>query len=248
MESFFYNDIDSNVETNNILYNVLNSDNPKYLFLYFIIIVIITFFSSKISYNINILIGLIFCTLIILYIYTFKKYNTLTEKQIFKKKFDNINSDNQILTKYPKIVDFLFYLENFKSNNLYNYDQIVSLFENFCISYEYCLLDYNIIFSNYKNLIDQKISILTSINNFIFTTHEIESEKILLKQRIAAEKILDDLLNNLVLLYKKKIYYDGYNVNTKVVSNSNILPYNILYSTEYKSQNNLLNMSNLIFY
>ena len=248
MESFFNTNIDTNIETDNILYNIINTYDPQYIFMYGVIIVIITFISTKISYNSNILIGLIFCSLIIYYLYTFKKYNILTRTQINNEKFNLLYSKNQILYKYPKIVDFLFYMENFKSNNIQEFERVVKSFENFCKLYEYCLIDYNLIFTSYRSLIDQKITILNIINNLIFTTIPIEYEKILIKQKIAAEKLMDDLLNNLVLLYKKKIYYDGYNNNSFLIPSSNILPYNILNNLDYKEHNDNYNVANLIFF
>ena len=248
MESFYKSYIDTNVETNNLLYNVVNSGSPEYLFMYCAIIVGISFLSTKFTWSTNILIGLIFCSIIIFYIYTYRKYNILTEKELFGEKFTKLYSKNQILTKYEQIVDFLFYMENFKANNLQQFSNLVGLFENFCEVYEYCLLDNNLIASSYQDLLDQKILILNTINSFIFTTLEIGYENILIKQKIAAENIIDKLLNNLILLNKKKIYYDGYNLATKKLDSTNILSYNYLYEPNYKRGYNQYNMANLIYY
>jgi len=248
MESFFNTNIDTNIETENLLYNVINSYDPKSIFMYGVIIVIITFISTKISYNYNILIGLIFCSLIIYYLYTFKKYNILTRTQINNEKFTQLYSKNQILSKYPKIVDFLFYMENFKSDNIQEFEKLILAFENFCKLYEYCLIDYNLILTSFNSLVDQKIKILTTINSFIFTTIPIEYENILIKQKDSAENLLNDLLNNLTLLYKKKIYYDGLNINSNLISTSNILPYNISYDSDYRQHYSNYNVSNLIFF
>jgi len=248
MESFFNKDIKTNIETDNILYNIINGNNPQYTFLYGIIIVIICFISTKIYYNYNILIGLIFCSLIIYYLYTFKKYNILTKTQINNEKFEKLYSENQILYKYPKIVDFLFYMENFKSNNIQEFNNLVLGFENFCELYEFCLIDFNLIFSSYKSLIDQKILILNIINNFTFSTLSIQYENILIKQKESAEILINDLLNNLVLLYKQKIYYDGYNVQTNNIPKTNILPFNILYDINYREHYDKYNIQDLIFF
>ena len=248
MESLFNTNINTNTETDNILYNIINTGDPKYIFMYGIIIIIFIFISTKISYNYNILIGLIFCSLIIYYLYTFRKYNILTQTQINNEKFNLLYSKNQILSKYPKIVDFLFYMEGLKSNNIQEFENLILAFEKYCKLYEYCLIDYNLIFTSYNNLIDQKIKILNIINSFIFTTPQIEYEKILIKQKISAENLLDELLNNLFLLYKKKIYYDGYNRNSNIISKSNVLPYNILYESNYREHYDKYNISNLIFF
>ena len=246
MESFFKSYIDTNVETENLVYNIVNSDSPEYFFVYCLIIVGISFLSTKFIWSTNILIGLIFCSIIIYYLYTYRKYNILTDKEIFKEKFTKLYSRNQILSKYKQIVDFLFYMGNLKSNNLQQFDNLIGLFENFCEVYEYCLLNNNLISKSYKTLVDQKILILNTINSFIFTTIEIGYENILIKQKIAAEEIIDKLLNNLVLLNKKKIYYDGYDISKQNINGSNVLAYNYLYEPNYRSGFEQYNMANLI--
>ncbi len=249
MESLFNANIDSQPETDNIIYNIINSSNPSHVFEYGIVIVIGIFISTKINWNINILIGLIFCSLIIYYSYTYKKYNSITLDQIDKEKFSLLSCKNQILFKYPKIVDFLFFMGEFKSNNLQQFELLLSQFEKFCELYEYCLIENNLIFSYYNSLTDLKISILNTINNFIFTSYEIEYDSILLKQKISAEGILDELLNNLVVLSKQKIYYSGYNLGTKIIdTSSSIIPYNTLYDTNYREHYDQYNVSNLIFF
>lgn len=246
MESYFQTTLKTNKETDNLLYNVINSQDPQQIFLYGMIIVIITFISTKIIYNSNILIGLVFCSLIIYYLYTYRKYNITTDKEKFNKKFNSLYTSNNILVKYPKIVDFLFYLENFKYFSIQQYNNIISLFENFTKIYEYCLLDYNMIFTSYQKLVDIKISILNEINNLNFIYKNVEYVNVLIKQKISAEKIIDELLNNLVILYKKKIYYDGYNNGTINIDYSNILAYNILDEPNYNKHTDQYNISNLI--
>lgn len=253
MESYFQTTLETNKETDNLLYNVINSQDPQQIFMYGMIIVIITFISTKIIYNSNVLIGLVFCSLIIYYLYTYRKYNIITDNAKFNEKFNNLYTSNNILVKYPKIVDFLFYFQNFKHSSIEQYNNIISLFENFCKIYEYCLLDYNIIFTSYQQLVDIKISILNEINNLNYIYRNVKYENVLIKQKISAEKIsaekiIDELLNNLVILYKKKIYYDGYNNGTINIDYSNILAYNILYEPNYNKHSDQYNISNLIIY
>ena len=246
MESYFNTTLNLYKETDNLLYNVINSQDSKQIFLYCLIIVIITFISTKITYNTNILIGLIFCSLIIYYLYTYRKYNMLTNEQKFNEKFNNISTNNNVLNKYPKIVDFLFYFKNFRYKDIDNYNNIVDSFENFCKIYEYCLIDYNLIFKNYLKLIDLKDIILNYINNYIFIYDSVQYENMLIKQKDSAEKIIDDLLNNLVILFKKKIYYNGYNNSTINIDYSNVLPYNIYYGNNIQKFDQY-NVIDLIF-
>jgi hypothetical protein len=248
MESYFNTTLEANKETDNLLYNIINSEDPQQIFMYGTIILIVTFISTKIIYNLNVLIGLIFCSLIIYYLYTYRKYNIISDNEKFKEKFNNLYTKNNILVKYPKIVDFLFYFENFKYKNIESYNELILSFENFCKIYEYCLIDYNLIFTNYQQLVDIKITILNQINNFIFIYENVKYENVLIKQKISAEKIINDLLNNLVILYKKKIYYDGYNNKTINIDYSNVLAYNILDEPNYRKHKEQYNPSNLIMY
>lgn len=246
MESFLFETIKKNVSTDNPIYNILNSNDPISLFWYGIIIILGIFISIHFIFIPNILIGLIFCCIIIYYLNTYKKYNILTREKLDDEKFNLLYSQNRILQKYPEIVDFLYYIENFKENNIQQYNELVSSFENFIKIYEYCIIDNNLIFKFYSTLLGQKIYILSVINTFIFTQQEGGYEKILIKQKIQAEKLLDKYLNNLVILKKKKIYYDGYNNNSNIIGNYNVLPYNLNYSSDYSNKLVPYNISNLI--
>lgn len=248
MESYFNTTLETNQQTDNILYNVINTQDPAQLFMYGLVVVIVVFISTKISFNSNILIGLVFCSLIIYYLYTYRKYNIITNKEKFDLKYKNLYTNKNILQKYPKIVDFLFYLENFKYLSVSNYNNIIDSFENFCKMYEYCLIDNNLINTYYQTLIDQKDIILNQINNFNFISKNSTYENVLILQRNSAENVLNELLNNLVILFKKNIYYNGYNNGTINIDYSNVLPYNILYKTNYNKNFDEYNISNLTFY
>lgn len=247
MESLIYKNSKTN-ETNNLLYNIINYNEPKNIFLYGVIIIVGIFISINFTYNYNILIGLIFCSLIICYQYTYFKQNILTRNEIDKEKFEKIYSKNQILNKYTDIVDFLFYFENFKFNNIQQYEKLVKVFENFIEIYEYCIIDNTLIFKFFTTLKAIKINILVIINTFTFTVQEFDFENIIIRQKIEAEKLLNKYLNILAILYKKKIYYDGYNNSLSNIDLSNILPYNMLQETDYKYGNLQYNISNLTSY
>ena len=245
MNSLIYNK-KKPILTDNILYNILNFNTPQSLFLYGVIILTGVFISINVSINYNILIGLIFCVLIILYHYTYLKYNTISDTAIENEKFNSICSKNLILSNYTDIVNFLFYFENLRSNNIQQYENLINSFENFIKIYEYCLIDNELIFKYFSNLISKKILILTIINNFIFTTLEMDYENIIIKNKNNCEELLNKYLNNLVILYKKKIYYNGYNNNYNNINYSSVLPYNILYDTNYKYGDLQYNISDLI--
>lgn len=248
MESFFNTNIKPHVETDNIIYNIINIDEPQYLFLFFLITIGFIYISTKILYNINILIGIIFASIMIYYIYTDRKYNKRTDNQLKIEKFESIATKNRILAKYPDIVDFLYYFENYKKFSILKYQDLVSNFESFCQIYEYCLIDNKNIFTNYDILKDIKITICNIINSFIFNSYQIEYENIGIKHKIAAEELLDKMLNKLVLLYNKYNYYNGLNVNNNLISYEKVLPYNIAYDSNYREHYEPFNMANLLFF
>ena len=142
----------------------------------------------------------------------------------------------------------MFYFENFKSNNVQQYEKLVNAFEYFIKIYEYCLIDNTLIFKLFTALKSTQIFILVTINSFIFTKQQIDFENIINIQKIEAEKLLNTYLNTLVILHKKKIYYNGYNNSTQNIELSNILPYNILFETDYKYNNLHYNIANLTVY
>jgi hypothetical protein len=44
--------------------------------------------------------------------------------------------------------------------------------------------------------------------------------------RKTVESMLNDFLNKLVIIQKKDLYYNGFNINTKIINTDNILPAN----------------------
>ena len=68
--------------------------------------------------------------------------------------------------------------------------------------------------------------------------------------RLRAQELLKKFLNKLYLLYKKNIYYDGYNINKKIIEKNNIYPYNMEEDMiSHKNNCSIINnYNNLIFY
>lgn len=247
MESLFNKNIPTQIETENILYNITNSNDPKYFFLYLIVIVGFIFISTKVTFNINILIGLLFCSFVIYYLYTYKKYNILTLEQKDKQKFNTISAKNQILAKYPDIVDLLFYMRKFNMYSTNIYKSLIGEFETFCQIYEFCLIDYNLIFKNIDILTNEKIKILNIIDSFILMCASTQYYNTLYKTKKSAENILNKMINKLILLSKKKIYYDGWDTSkSSISSNLNIIPFNTLYSLDYKEHYDKYNIADLL--
>ncbi len=229
----------------NILYNIINFEEPEYLFYYGVLLVFFIFISSKITFSTSVLIGLVFYCILIYYYYTDRNLNNIYESEKFKEKFNTLKTSNYTLKKYPKFVDILFYMEDFKKFSLPTYLEVVALFEEFSNLYESCNNDYNLIDSLYKNMNLVKIKIITKMNYFTLNTQSFQySDKINdIKKNI--EKVLNSYLDEIVLLQKKKIYYNGYNNTTSILDTSGVIPYNILNDPNPLSRDEFPNLSNL---
>jgi hypothetical protein len=246
MKSFF-NQETGEIKTDNTIYNIINTDDPKYVFLYGLLLVIFLFVFSKIDFNTNLLIGLLFASILIYYIYTYREYNILGISQKKKEKFELIHPSSNILEKYPEIVDILFYMADYKNVSIPIYLSITNDLEYFCKIYEYCLIDNNLTDSYFSTLVDTKLRILNNLNNFVFNSGENAYDNKLIEIRKSVEKTLNTLLDNLILLNKQSKYYKGYNIKSAVINYNNVLPSNIMNGLSDMYRNDI-NISNLLFF
>jgi hypothetical protein len=215
-------------ETDNIIYNVINYQEPETIFFYGFLLIIVIYASSKINFNYSILVGLIFYSIFIYYLYTDKKVNDIDEFNKLNTKYELLNTNNNILKKYPNIIDYLFYMSEIKSTSPRIYFEIQTLFEQFIILYEACLQDITLINQNYTSLITIKDKILYSINFCTFNLLSNVGSIKLYDMRRTVEKLLNHFLEELVILQKKDIYYNSYNTRTIPIDISNIKPSNFL--------------------
>lgn len=101
-------------KTDNIIYNIISNDSPQIIFNYFIGIVIFIFIFNKINFNINILIGLLFFSILVYYIYTYRNINEINNNEKYNEKFNLLYTDNNLLKRYSNITDILFYIRDLK--------------------------------------------------------------------------------------------------------------------------------------
>lgn len=215
-------------ETNNVLYNIINYQEPQMIFFYGFLLVIVVYASSKIEFNYSILIGLIFYSIFIYYLYTDKKVKNIDEFKKLNTKYDMINTSNNILKKYPNIIDFLFYMSELKTYSPRIYFEIQELFEQFIILYEACLQDISLINANYLTLKTIRDKILSSINFFTFNLLTNAEMTKLYEMRATCQKMLNKFMKELLILQQKDIYYNGYYTKTALLDTSGIIPSNFL--------------------
>jgi hypothetical protein len=212
----------------NVIYNILNFEEPKVIFIYGIVLIFFILIFSKISINFGIIIGLLFYSILIYYFYTDRNLNNIYAAEKYNQKINSLDRPTNVLVDYPEVVDFLFYIEDIRKYSNIIYEKIASLFKEFCVLYRSCIIDYNLIDRLYQKMVDIKINIMININSFVFNTNSYQYTEKMFRSKLQAEQILNNLLNELVLIQKKKIYYNGYNISTKIIDTSGVLPSNIL--------------------
>lgn len=231
----YSNFLDKFIKTDNTLYNIINYQEPQTIFLYGILLVIFIYISLKIKFSYSLMIGLIFYCILIYYLDTNQKVKYVDNYEKLNTKYEEINTKNNILKKYPNIIDFLYYMSEFKKSSYSTYLNIVSLFENFILLYEGCLEDINLINTNYSTLNIIKNNILYLINCFTFNILSNIGTKKLYEMRRTVENMLNRFMDELLIIQKKDIYYNGYNIKTQIINKDNILPSNYFDTdNEYK--------------
>jgi hypothetical protein len=224
----YSNFLDIFKETDNTIYNIINSQEPQIIFFYGVLLVIFIFFSSKINFNYSVLIGLIFYSILIFYIYTNLKVNYINNFDKLTEKYDMINTSDNVLKKYPNIIDFLFFMSEFKKTSPPIYYDIQNSFEKFILLYEACLQDIKLINANYITLTTIKNKILYTINSLNFNLLANSGTVKLFQMRKIIERMLNNFLEELRIIQEKDIYYNGFNIKTQPIDTSNVLPVNFL--------------------
>jgi hypothetical protein len=218
-------------ESNFFLYNIINFEEPKQIFIYFIILVIFLFIFSNINFSVSLFIGLIFFAILLLYLNTDRNKNFIDFEKKLDKKFDTfkeniLGTSNKNLINYPNIVDFIFYLSTLKNYNPNIFQDIINLFNRFIELYDSINIDKSLASTLFKNMTNIKVKIINNIESFLFTTNNIVFTKQINKFKIRGEKLLNKYLDKILLINKKYNYYNGYNINTNIITNNNILEYN----------------------
>jgi len=222
----YSNFLDKFKDTNNIMYNIINYQDPQTIFSYGILLIIFIYVTGKISFNYSILIGLLFYSILIYYLYTNKKVNYIDNFDELNIKYNMLNTNNNILKKYPNTIDFLYYMNDLKSVSPRLYFDIQTLFENFILLYESCLQDITLINANLSTLQIIKNKILYTTNAFTFNLLSNGGTRKLYDMRKTAETMLNKFMEELLIIQKKDIYYNGYNTKTHILDTDKVIPAN----------------------
>lgn len=187
--------------------------------------------------NINILFGLILCSIGIIYL---NNYYIQTNQINKSKQISHIIplknqsvSNIQPIKQHDEIIDFLFSIQDLYIYNPQEYINLVNSIDNFFNSYEIILLNTNtndIIDTNYTILDNQKRNAMNSLQNISFNIEPNKHiDKKIQKAIITLDFILTKYMNHVIELHKDNIYKNGYTNNTFILPDKKIKPYNTYY-------------------
>jgi len=206
-------------------------ESNKLYFNYILLFLFFLFLSTHINLSFNLFFWILISAIIIYIInnYYTQQFIDNTNKNI--QKFNNIINNNldhnkfKLIKKYTDINDFLFYLLDIKEYNNIIYENIVYDLNKFLILYEECFIDHKLINSNFNKMIDIRENTKKNIES-IFISNSNSNFNKFNSNIIQIESILNKYIDNIVELQNKNIYYNGYNINTKIIDNYNVIEFN----------------------
>lgn len=199
---------------NNIFLQIEKSDS-KTLFFYGIVIIILLSIFQYLSIGTNILIAFFLAILIIVYFNSKNQYTEKSNKEIYDNKVDLIKPKPKRIQNYPKLVDFIFSIQDFYLYNIPAYEQMIDSIDNILELYEETKINYSVAGINY-NLIDSERK--EAVNNLHSIIYNIPSNTFMLNKLNSTidelNNLLYEILDEIYTYYKLYIYNNGYNRGT----------------------------------
>lgn len=209
-----------------MMIDIINVDNTT-LFWYIAITMLTVYAFSRIDIKLNVVYGT-FLVVVILYFlnneYSRSK-NTINDMLELKKNIILPKTKN--LSKYNEIINLLFSVQDFYVYNAQAYEDMVESLDMFFLHYEEVIYNNDFAGKHYDILNDKKRFALNSLHSIIYDfPANLNYKKKLNKAIGTLNDILSYYLNNVKLINDNNIYKYGYNTDTHLITNSNIVPYN----------------------
>ena len=229
------------IENSSFIYDIINSQSNFTLFFFSVLFVITILVFSSIEITFTLFVGLIIYVLFIKYYSTMNDIQNINEQEklkIKKNKYD-------IPDNHPEIIDFLFNIEDLKQFSFILFNELKILIINFVNTYDDCINDYTLVNDYYNTLVNLKLKILITIENFNING---APKEIVINNKQMIEHILNKYLENLKLLNDKNNYYNGFDLYAKEIEDNNIKPSNLFdYANIYRGNILDFNIQNYNF-
>lgn len=204
------------------------------LFLYGVIFIFIFTFISRFNINLTTIFGVVIGYFIIMYLSKSSKNHGDKKKEILNKKKVSIRPREQIIEKYDDIVNLLYSIQDLYVYNPPVYEEMVESIKNFFIVYEESMKIPELANQNYSIAENKFYNAINSLHSIVLNTNG--TKKIDNKINTAFRMLhgfLKKYLDEIELVIKKNIKYNGYNVNTLVLDPNRIKPYNFSNYKDY---------------
>jgi len=225
-----------NIENSSFIYDIINSQSNFTLFFFSVLFVITILVFSSIEITFTLFVGLIIYVLFIKYYSTMNDTKNINEQEKFKIKKNKYD----IPDNHPEIIDFLFNIEDLKQFSFILFNELKILIINFVNTYDDCINDYTLVNDYYNTLVNLKLKILITIENFNING---APKEIVINNKQMIENILNKYLDNLKLLNDKNNYYNGFDLYAKEITDNNNIKASNLFDYENVYRGNLLDFN-----
>ena len=224
------------IENSSFIYDIINSQSNFTLFFFSVLFVITILVFSSIEITFTLFVGLIIYVLFIKYYSTMNDTKNINEQEKFKIKKNKYD----IPDNHPEIIDFLFNIEDLKQFSFILFNELKILIINFVNTYDDCINDYTLVNDYYNTLVNLKLKILITIENFNING---APKEIVINNKQMIENILNKYLDNLKLLNDKNNYYNGFDLYAKEIADNNNIKASNLFDYENVYRGNLLDFN-----
>ena len=224
------------IENSSFIYDIINSQSNFTLFFFSVLFVITILVFSSIEITFTLFVGLIIYVLFIKYYSTMNDTKNINEQEKFKIKKNKYD----IPDNHPEIIDFLFNIEDLKQFSFILFNELKILIINFVNTYDDCINNYTLVNDYYNTLVNLKLKILITIENFNING---APKEIVINNKQMIENILNKYLDNLKLLNDKNNYYNGFDLYAKEITDNNNIKASNLFDYENVYRGNLLDFN-----
>lgn len=224
------------IENSSFIYDIINSQSNFTLFFFSVLFVITILVFSSIEITFTLFVGLIIYVLFIKYYSTMNDTQNINEQKKFKIKKNKYD----IPDNHPEIIDFLFNIEDLKQFSFILFNELKILIINFVNIYDDCINDYTLVNDYYNTLVNLKLKILITIENFNING---APKEIVINNKQMIENILNKYLDNLKLLNDNNNNYNGFDLYAKEITDNNNIKASNLFDYENVYRGNLLDFN-----